>query len=294
VRILIAEDDPVIGLGLKERVAALGHEPIGPVPDGAQAIAKARAEPPDLYLFDIDMPVMDGLAAAAQLTTEGLRRPVVVITGIEDPDLIERSIASGVSAYLAKPINERELDAAIRLAFTRHHEYLALENDVTQARQALSDRKIVEQAKGTLTEALGISEPEAFKRIQRAARDRNLKLVEIARRIIEQSDLITAPRDPSTSAGRDRGLRRRPVCVSPMPTCPGLKRGVTRGNGEHLVARPARPVPKCPRGTSSGMRGAGIEPATSCCDHRSRARGEVRRREDFATGGKSVSTVGPM
>lgn len=205
MRILIAEDDPVIGLGLKERVAALGHEPIGPVPDGAQAIAKARAEPPDLYLFDIDMPVMDGLAAAAQLTTEGLRRPVVVVTGIEDPDLIERSIASGVSAYLAKPINERELDAAIRLAFTRHHEYLALENDVTQARQALSDRKIVEQAKGTLTEALGISEPEAFKRIQRAARDRNLKLVEIARRIIEQSDLISTPRGPSPSAGRGPG-----------------------------------------------------------------------------------------
>jgi len=198
MRILIAEDDPVIGLGLSLRVAALGHEPIGPVADGTRAIEAARAEQPDLYLFDIDMPSVDGLTAAAQLAAEGLRRPVVVITGIEDPSLIERSIASGVSAFLAKPINERELDAAIRLAFTRHQEYLALENDVTQARQALSDRKLVEQAKGLLIEALGISEPDAFKRIQRAARDRNIKLVEMARRIIDQADLIT-PSSPGSS-----------------------------------------------------------------------------------------------
>lgn len=201
MRILIAEDDPVIGLGLSRRVAALGHEPIGPVADGAQAIETARAQQPDLYLFDIDMPGVDGLTAAAQLAAEGLRRPVVVITGIEDPDLIDRSIASGVSAYLAKPINERELDAAIRLAFTRHREYVALEDDVTQARQALSDRKVVEHAKGLLIEGLGISEPEAFKRIQRAARDRNIKLVEMAGRIIDQSDLILAPTDRSTPAG---------------------------------------------------------------------------------------------
>lgn len=97
----------------------------------ARGRSRQRAEQPDLYLFDIDMPSVDGLTAAAQLAAEGLRRPVVVITGIEDPSLIERSIASGVSAFLAKPINERELDAAIRLAFTRHQEYLALENDVT-------------------------------------------------------------------------------------------------------------------------------------------------------------------
>jgi AmiR/NasT family two-component response regulator len=190
MRILIAEDDPVIGLALGQRVAALGHEPIGPVTDGAQAILTARAELPDLYLFDIDMPVMDGLSAAAELSAQGLRRPVVVITGVEDPELIERSIATGVSAYLAKPVNDRELDAAIRLASARQHEYLTLEAEVSQARQALSDRKLVEQAKGLLIEALGISEPEAFRRIQHAARSRNLKLAEMARAVIDQTDLI--------------------------------------------------------------------------------------------------------
>jgi AmiR/NasT family two-component response regulator len=190
MRILIAEDDPVIGLALGQRVATLGHEPIGPVTDGAQAVLTARAELPDLYLFDIDMPGMDGLSAAAELSAQGLRRPVVVITGVEDPELIERSIATGVSAYLAKPVNDRELDAAIRLASARHQEYLTLEAEVSQARQALSDRKLVEQAKGLLIEALGISEPEAFRRIQPAARSRNLKLAEMARAVIDQTDLI--------------------------------------------------------------------------------------------------------
>lgn len=193
MRILIAEDDPVIGMGLSRRVAGLGHKPIGPVTDGAQAIESARAEEPDLYLFDIDMPGVDGLQAAAQLADEGLRRPLVVITGVEDPDLLDRSIATGVSAYLTKPIDERELEAAIRLAFARHHEFLAMEAEVSQARQALRDRKLIEQAKGTLIEALGITEPEAFKRIQRAARSRNLKLVEMARKVVEHSDLIKPP-----------------------------------------------------------------------------------------------------
>jgi AmiR/NasT family two-component response regulator len=201
MRILIAEDDPVIGLALGQRVAALGHEPIGPVGDGAQAILTARAELPDLYLFDIDMPVTDGLSAAAELCAQGLRRPVVVITGVEDPELIERCIATGVSAYLAKPVNDRELDAAIRLASARHQEYLALEAEVSQARQALSDRKLVEQAKGLLIEALGLSEPEAFRRIQHAARSRNLKLAEMAQAVIDQTDLIQ-PTSPAPDTRR--------------------------------------------------------------------------------------------
>jgi response regulator NasT len=190
VRILIAEDDPVIGLALVRRLAALGHEPLGPAADGADAIRLAEAHRPDLYLFDIDMPQVDGLTAAAQLAARGLRRPVVVITGVEDPQLVERSIASGVSAYLAKPVNDRELDAAIKLAAARHREFLDLEAEVTEARQALTDRKLVERAKGILTASLGVSEPEAFRRIQLAARRRNLRLVEVARRIVDDADLL--------------------------------------------------------------------------------------------------------
>jgi response regulator NasT len=190
MRILIAEDDPVIAIGLSTRLRALGHEPLGPAADGQQAVELAREDPPDLYLFDVDMPRLDGLAAARALADEGLRRPIVVITGVDDPDLIERSIASGVSAYLTKPIDDRALDAGIRLAASRHQEFRALEAEVSKAQQALEDRKTIEQAKGLLIAATGISEPEAFRRIQRTARDRNLRLVEVARKIVEQKALL--------------------------------------------------------------------------------------------------------
>jgi response regulator NasT len=190
VRVLIAEDDPVIGLGLCERLRSLGHEPLGPAGDGAEAIELARAEAPDLYLFDIEMPNVDGLEAAATLARDGLRRPVVVVTGGDDPTLIERSIATGVSAYLTKPVDSRELEAALALAAARHAEFEALEADVDRAQQALEDRKLVERAKGLLMSALGLSEPDAFRRLQRTARERNLKLVQVAAQIVEQQSLL--------------------------------------------------------------------------------------------------------
>ena len=190
MRVLIAEDDPVVALGLTERVRSLGHEPIGPVGDGEQAVAEAKASLPDLYLFDIEMPDLDGLAAAVQLAGEGLRRPVVIVTGVDDPSLVERSIASGVSAYLTKPIDTRELEAAIKLAAARHAEFEALEAEVSKAQQALEDRKLVERAKGLLMSALKLSEQDAFRRLQTTARERNLRLADVARRIIEQQSLL--------------------------------------------------------------------------------------------------------
>lgn len=191
MRVLIAEDDPIIGMALSERVRALGHEPIGPVTDGAQAIAIAEATLPDLYLLDIEMPVLDGLAAAAELADRGLRRPVVVVTGVEDVELVERAIGIGVGAYLTKPIGSHELEAAIMLAATRHREFEALEAEVAQAQEALENRKVVERAKGLLMTAVGLSEPEAFRRMQVAARRRNLRLVEVASQIIEQQNVLT-------------------------------------------------------------------------------------------------------
>ncbi len=191
MRVLVAEDDPVIAVALVRRLHALGHDPLGPAADGAEAIELAREVDPDLYVFDIGLPGLDGLAAAAQLAVEGRRRPVVVVTGLDDPDLIGRSIASGVGAYLTKPIDERELEAAVDLAAARHAELEALEAEVTEARQALEDRKLVERAKGLLMAALQLSEPDAFRRLQRAARERNLRLAEVARRVIDQETLLT-------------------------------------------------------------------------------------------------------
>jgi AmiR/NasT family two-component response regulator len=194
MRVLVAEDDPLIALGFVERLRSLGHEPIGPASDGEEAIAMASANPPDLYLFDIEMPNVDGLEAATQLAAAGLRRPVVVVTGVDDPDLIERSIASGVSAYLTKPVDSRELHAAIDLAAARHAEFRALEAEVDRAQQALEDRKVVERAKGLLMTALDLSEQDAFRRLQLAARERNMRLADVARRIVEQKSLLEPKR----------------------------------------------------------------------------------------------------
>jgi two-component system, response regulator PdtaR len=199
MRVLVAEDDPVIALGLAERLRRLGHEPLGPEHDGIRAVARAREGDADLYLFDIDMPGLDGLAAAETLSREGLRRPVVAITGVRDPGLIDRSIATGISAYLTKPIDDIQLDAAIRVAAARHAEFLALEAEVDRAHQALEDRKLIERAKGLLMEALEISEAEAFARIQRSARNRNLRLADVARAVIEQRDVISRPAEGDES-----------------------------------------------------------------------------------------------
>jgi AmiR/NasT family two-component response regulator len=195
MKVLIAEDDPVVALGLTERVRSLGHDPIGPVGDGEEAVAEAKASLPDLYLFDIEMPNLDGLAAAVQLAGEGLRRPVVIVTGVDDPSLVERSIASGVSAYLTKPIDTRELEAAIKLAAARHAEFEALEAEVSKVQQALEDRKLVERAKGLLMSALKLSEQDAFRRLQLTARERNLRLADVARRIVEQQSLLDPKQD---------------------------------------------------------------------------------------------------
>ncbi len=195
MRILIAEDEPIIALALAERLRRLGHDPIGPARDGVEAVQAARAHRPDLYLFDIDMPRLDGLGAAQALADEGLRRPVVVLTGVEDPGLVDRSVSSGVSAYLTKPIDDRQLDAAIRLAAARHREMLELEAEVQRARQSLAERKLIDRAKGLLMDALGLSEEDAFARLQRAARNRNARLAEVAQEVIDQRDLLR-PSEP--------------------------------------------------------------------------------------------------
>ena len=198
MRVLLAEDDPVIALGLSERLRSLGHEPVGPAGDGDEAVELARQSHADLYLFDIEMPKLDGLQAAEQLAAEGLRRPVVVISGVDDPSLIERSIASGVSPYLAKPIDTRELQAALQLAAARHAEFQALEAEVDRAQQALEDRKVIERAKGLLMTALDLSEQDAFRRLQVTARQRTLRLADVASRIVEQQQLLEPKNKPPT------------------------------------------------------------------------------------------------
>ena len=189
MRILVAEDDPIIALGLARRLATMGHEVVGPAATAAEAGALARSVGADLYLFDVDLADGDGIALARSLSEDGPRRPVVILTGLDAPDVLDRSIAAGVLAHLTKPVDDRQLDAALRLAAARAAELEALREEVDSTRQALADRKVVEQAKGILIRALGLSEPEAFARIQTTARTRNLRLVDVARAIVDQRSL---------------------------------------------------------------------------------------------------------
>ncbi|MDX8150571.1 response regulator [Patulibacter brassicae] len=190
MRILVAEDDPIIALGIARRLEQLGHVVLGPFGRGDEVRAAAREQDPDLLLLDVDLEDADGLELAAELTAEGPSRPIVVLTGLDAPELVDRSIASGVEAFLTKPVDDRQLDAALRVAAARHAELRTLQEEVSDARQALADRKVVEQAKGILIRALGIDEPTAFARIQRTARDRNVRLVEVARSIVAQRQLL--------------------------------------------------------------------------------------------------------
>ncbi len=194
MRVLVAEDDPIIALGLARRLAGLGHEVLGPVAGVAEALALARAEPgADLYLFDVDLADGDGIDLARELSEDGPRRPVVVLTGLDAPEVLDRSIEAGVLAHLTKPVDDRQLDAALRLAAARAAELEALRAEVDTTRQALADRKLVEHAKGILIAGLGLTEPEAFGRIQATARSRNLRLTEVARTIVEQRALYERP-----------------------------------------------------------------------------------------------------
>ncbi len=190
MRILVAEDDPILALGIARRLEQLGHGVIGPFARGEEVRDAARLQSPELLLVDIDLDGADGLEVAAELIDGGLDVPVVVLTGLDAPGLVERSIASGAEAFLTKPVDDRQLDAAIQVAAARHHERRALQDQVSDARQALEDRKVIDQAKGLLIGALGIDEPTAFARLQRTARDRNLRVVDVAHSIVAQRALL--------------------------------------------------------------------------------------------------------
>lgn len=190
MHVLVAEDDPIIALGLARRLAQLGHEVIGPVGREEEVLRLAREGTADLYLMDIDLEDANGLELVGRLAEEGLGRPVVILTGLDMPELIDRAILSGAEAFLTKPVDDRQLDAALRLALARHGENQALLSEFAEAQQALEDRKVIEQAKGLLMAAFEIDEPTAFGRMRRTARNRNLRLIDVANLIIEQRSLL--------------------------------------------------------------------------------------------------------
>nr|WP_202421678.1 response regulator [Nocardiopsis alba] len=183
-RVVIAEDEALIRLDLKEMLEEDGYAVVGEAGDGEAAIRLAREHRPDLVITDIKMPVLDGLTAAERIAAERIA-PVVILTAFSQRELVERAREAGAMAYLVKPFSKSDLVPAIEMATSRYAELAALEAEVGDLQDRLETRKVVEQAKGLLQSRHGMSEPEAFRWIQKNSMDRRLTMRKVAETVVE-------------------------------------------------------------------------------------------------------------
>ncbi|MFF5227526.1 ANTAR domain-containing response regulator [Dactylosporangium sp. NPDC000521] len=185
-RVLIAEDEALIRLDLREMLVEEGYDVVGEAGDGETAVRLAEELKPDLVIMDIKMPIMDGLAAAEKIA--GARvAPVVILTAFSQRDLVERARAAGAMAYLVKPFQKSDLVPAVEIAVSRFAELAVLEEEVATLTDRLETRKVVERAKGQLMATYSMNEPQAFKWIQRTAMDHRMTMREVADRIIAET-----------------------------------------------------------------------------------------------------------
>jgi two-component system, response regulator PdtaR len=182
-RVLIAEDEALIRLDLKEMLEEEGYAVVGEVGDGQQAVDRAAELRPDLVILDIQMPVLDGLSAAEKIAGERIA-PVIVLTAFSQRDLVERARDAGAMAYLVKPFNKNDLVPAIEVARARFAEMSALDTEVRSLEERLEARKTIEKAKGKLMADEGMTEAEAFRHIQRTAMNERTSMKALAERIL--------------------------------------------------------------------------------------------------------------
>jgi response regulator NasT len=182
-RVIIADDEALIRMDLREMLTNLGYLVVGEVADGRSAVNQARELRPDVVVLDIKMPDMDGIEAAKILTEERIA-PAVLLSAYSQRDLVERARAAGVVAYLVKPYREEELAPAIEVALARFSEFQTLQKQVDDLQQALETRKLVDRAKGILMDKQGLSEAEAFRKIQKMSMDNRKPMKDVAEAII--------------------------------------------------------------------------------------------------------------
>ena len=182
--VVLAEDEALIRLDLKEMLEEEGYRVVGEAGDGDTVVTMARELRPDLVVMDIKMPGMDGLQAAERITDEGLA-PVLILTAFSQKELVERAAQAGAMGYLVKPFQKADVVPAIEIATARHGERAALEEEVTDLRDRLETRMLVDRAKGLLMDRYGMKEADAFRFLQKAAMDGRLRLQEVARRVVE-------------------------------------------------------------------------------------------------------------
>ena len=194
IRVIIAEDEALIRLDLKEMLEEEGYSVVAEVGDGQQAVDRAKELSPDLVILDIQMPVLDGLSAAEQIASARIA-PVIVLTAFSQRELVERARDAGAMAYLVKPFSKNDLVPAIEVARGRFAEMSALDGEVRTLEERLETRKIIEQAKGRLMTQQGITEAEAFRWIQRTAMNQRTSMKALAQTILEPD--VAAEGNPS-------------------------------------------------------------------------------------------------
>jgi response regulator NasT len=183
-RVLIAEDEALIRLDLAEMLREEGYEVVGEAGDGQEAVELAESLRPDLVIMDVKMPRRDGIDAASEIASKRIA-PIVILTAFSQRELVERARDAGAMAYLVKPFSITDLVPAIEVAVSRFSEIAALENEVATLGDRLETRKLVERAKGLLQSKHQMTEPEAFKWIQRAAMDRRTTMKRVAEVVLE-------------------------------------------------------------------------------------------------------------
>jgi response regulator NasT len=183
-RVLVAEDEALIRLDLVEMLREEGYQVVGEAGDGEEAVKLAGELRPDLVILDVKMPKMDGIEAASVIAKERIA-PVVILTAFSQRDLVERARDAGAMAYLVKPFAKRDLVPAVELAMSRFSELQALENEVASLNERLETRKVIERAKGLLMSSQNLTEPEAFRWIQRTAMDRRTTMKAVAEAVVD-------------------------------------------------------------------------------------------------------------
>jgi len=183
-RVVIAEDEALIRMDLAEMLQEEGYEVVGQAGNGEDAVKLAAEHRPDLVILDVKMPVLDGISAAERIGAEKIA-PVLMLTAFSQRELVERARDAGAMAYLVKPFSQADLVPAIEMATSRYEELRALENEVADLAARFETRKLVDRAKGLLQVQLGMTEPEAFRWIQKTSMDRRLTMREVAQAVVD-------------------------------------------------------------------------------------------------------------
>jgi two-component system, response regulator PdtaR len=188
-RVVVAEDEGITIMLLRRALTAAGYDVVRAVPDGLQAVVAARELEPDFIVMDINMPRMTGIEAARQITAER-PVPIIMLTAYSDQDLVDEAIEAGACAYLVKPVVVEQVAPAVRTALARFEILEETRRENADLKESLETRKLVERAKGILSQRLQLSEADAFRRLQKTARDKSQPLKQVALEIIRADELL--------------------------------------------------------------------------------------------------------